>query len=79
MENASSETLSLLLYFYPMFLDDVTDDMICLENTDAMLTLDDVDIEGIYYLLFLEGIIKRVSNALINISKQILFCVATRI
>ena len=41
-----------------MFLYDVTDDMIGLLSADDMLTLDDVDIEDIWFPPLLDGIYK---------------------
>ena len=58
------ERLILRPYFvfylcYPILLDYFLDDIICLINTDWMLTLDHVNIEELYFWYFLEGIIKE--------------------
>ena len=41
----TSETLLHNFICYPIFLDDVLDDIIFLINTDSMFTLSEVDIE----------------------------------
>ena len=47
LENVTSETLPHFFICYPILLDDVLDDMICMFNTDAMFTLDDVNKDDI--------------------------------
>ena len=46
----------------PILLYDIIDGILCLINTDIMFTLDNVDIEEIYFWSLLEGIIKECIN-----------------
>ena len=45
MGKVTSGNLLHLFLCYPIFLDDVIDDLICLINTDTMFTLDNVNVE----------------------------------
>ena len=45
LEKVISDTLLLLLYFLPIFSDDIIYDVIFMINSDSMFTLDGVDIE----------------------------------
>ena len=59
----------MILYFlfcicYPIFLYGVLGDIICLINTDSVLTLDDVNVEDNWFLVLL--------------GSYITFCVALR-
>ena len=47
LEKVNYETLLHLFLCPPILLDNVIDDMICLINTDYMLTLDYVNVEEI--------------------------------
>ena len=48
----------LFCLFYPIHLNEILGDIICLINDDTMFTLDDGDIEELEFFPFLEGIIK---------------------
>ena len=45
LEKVTSETPPHIFICYPIFLDDIIDDMICMVNTDTMFVLGYVDIK----------------------------------
>ena len=59
MKKVTSETLPHIFDFPTIFLDDVIYDMIFPVNNYFMLTLDDVDIEELYFCQLLESIVKQ--------------------
>ena len=68
--------LTSYFYLFQIFLDDVFDDMTCLINTDSISTLDDINIEDIYFWEFLGCVIKESIKLLHQSLKEnpILFC-----
>ena len=59
LKNLIAEILIHIFICYPIFLNDVFNDMICLINTYSVLTLEYVYVEDIYIFSLLEGIIKE--------------------
>ena len=46
------------VFFFPIFLNDIFRDVICLFNTDVILTLNHVNVQEFRFLEFLVGIVK---------------------
>ena len=59
LEESIYENYFLFCLLPPILLYDILDYMICLINADTLFTLDDGDIEEIYFWPLLEGIIKE--------------------
>ena len=58
LERVNFENLLHLFLGFPIFLDDVIDDMICLIDNDALFTLDDINVMKLYLWYLVEGVLR---------------------